>query len=214
MIPRRIRLLFATLAAMTAVAALPAAEQAPTAQDEPASLSLADLSGQKRSLEDYRGRIVVLNFWATWCVPCREEMPLLVKLQRHYESQGVVVIGASADDASTRDQIAPFVRKLKINFPIWTGAATADMLRLGLGAALPATAIIDRDAHIAARILGPVDEKGLRERIDWLLSDRREPTPAAVVDNFGKHAHEGHAHAEGEDHRHGAGLDGASTVPS
>lgn len=105
------------------------------------ALSLPDSNADQQTLEQYRGRVVVLNFWATWCVPCREEMPLLVDLQKRYASRGVVVVGASADDESTQAQIQPFVEGLGITFPIWTGANSADMERFGLGAALPATAI-------------------------------------------------------------------------
>src|SRR5436190_304408 len=81
-----------------------------------ADLRLRDLNGTERSLADYRGKIVVLNFWATWCIPCREEMPLLVSTYKRYEPKGVVLIGASADDESTQNQIAPFMQTLKITF--------------------------------------------------------------------------------------------------
>ena len=79
--------------------------------------SLPDLNGNPQTLEQYRGRVVVLNFWATWCIPCREEMPLLVNIQKLYESKGVVVIGASADDEGTQAQIPPFIAKAKC----WSG---------------------------------------------------------------------------------------------
>ena len=72
-------------------------------------LSLRDLQGQEHSLSSLRGKLVVLNFWATWCAPCREEMPLLVSLQKRYGTRGIQVIGASVDDESTAAQIAPFV---------------------------------------------------------------------------------------------------------
>src|SRR5438034_11399182 len=98
-----------------------AAHQLPNAT---ADLALRDLNRTERSLADYRGKIVVLNFWATWCIPCREEMPLLVSTYKRYEPKGVVIIGASADDESTQSQIAPFMQTLKITFPIWTGATT------------------------------------------------------------------------------------------
>ncbi len=115
----------------------------------------------------------MLNFWATWCIPCREEMPMLVDLQRRYESRGVQVIGASADEEGTQKAIPSFARKHRINFPIWIGATTANMQRLGLGEALPATAIIDRDGQIVGRILGPLDKEDLENRIEWLLGDRQ-----------------------------------------
>lgn len=157
-------------------------------------------------LEEYRGRIVVLNFWATWCEPCRREMPLLAAVQKAYAAQGVEVIGASADAAETQPKIPGFVRRRKIEFPIWLGATTADMQRLELGEELPATAILDRDGRVAARLLGPLQKGDLETRLDWLLGDRQTPPPPALV------RREEHA---GEDHEHAAvGLEGASLVPS
>jgi thiol-disulfide isomerase/thioredoxin len=191
--------------------------QLPQTMGEPANLVLKDLQGRQQALEAYRGAIVVVNFWATWCVPCREEMPLLVAFQQGYAARGVQVIGASADDESTQKKIPGFARRLKINFPIWVGATTADMQRLGLGEALPATAILDRDGQIAARILGALAPGDLESRVDWLLGDRNSPPPPALV----KHTQQelagerAHRHEKGEEHEHGAvGLEGASTVPS
>lgn len=184
---------------------------------EPAALALTDGEGKRRTLADYRGRIVVLNFWATWCVPCREEMPLLLELSNEYEARGVTVIGASADDASTQDKIAPFVRELGITFPIWLGATTGDTERFGAGTALPATVIVDRDGRILFRIRGPVEEAELRARLDWLLGDRTGASPEAELDTFARAAaeHAGHKHEGEEDHRHGGvALEGASSVPS
>src|SRR5262245_60061663 len=184
------------------------------------SLTLKDFTGQQQTLDQYRGKIVVLNFWATWCIPCREEMPILVELHKQYQSLDVQVIGASADEQTTQKAIPAFIRKQKIEFPIWVGATTTDMKRRGLGDALPATAIINRDGKIVYRILGPVEKTDLQTRIQWLLGDRQSPSPQAVVDNLEKlkqktdvHKHE---HAEGEEHHEhgGVGVEGASTVPS
>ncbi|MGH9860751.1 MAG: TlpA family protein disulfide reductase, partial [Candidatus Acidiferrales bacterium] len=189
--------------------------------EAPVELVLRGMDGTERRLGEYRGRIVVLNFWATWCVPCREEMPMLVRLQQEYESRGVVVIGPSADAPETQAKIAPFLSELQIQFPIWVGATTEHMQQLGLGAALPATALIDHDGRIAGRILGPLDETDLRARLEWLLADpaTRGPAPVPVLNTFEKHqhapgeaAHDEHAHKE--EHAHAPGMDGASTVPS
>ena len=186
-----------------------------TAPDEPAILALQDLSGSGQSLEQFRGRIVVLNFWATWCVPCREEMPIFVRAREDYQARGVEVIGASADDASTRDQIEPFIEEFGIRFPIWLGATVKDMELFGLGATLPATAFIDRDGRVVARILGLVEEHELTERIDWLLSDRAGQPPPPLVDHL-ESATDEHGHHEGEEeHQHAAvAMEGASLVPS
>ncbi len=189
----------------------------------PVELALRALDGTEQKLSDYRGRVVILNFWATWCVPCREEMPMLVRLQQEYEGRGVVVIGPSADAPETQAKIEPFLRELKIGFPVWVGATTEHMERLGLGTALPATAVMDRDGRIVGRILGPLEEADLRARIEWLLADpaARGPAPIHVLNTFEKHKKEhpeeehGHQHSGEEEHQHGSvGIEGASTVPS
>ncbi len=184
-----------------------------TGPEDPATLALQGLSGGRQSLENYRGRIVILNFWATWCVPCREEMPIFVRAREDYQPRGVEFIAASADDASTRDQIERFIEEYGINFPIWLGATAKDMKRLGLGMALPATALIDRDGRIVARLLGLVEERELIERIDWLLGDRAAPPPPALVNHL-ESAQDEHAEGE-EEHQHAAvAMEGASLVPS
>ncbi len=184
------------------------------------TLALRDMQGQEHSLGSLRGKIVVLNFWATWCAPCREEMPLLGSLQKRYRAQGVQVIGASVDDKSTQAQIAPFVEKLKINFSIWIGATIEHMQSLGLGRALPATAILDRDGQILSRIIGVVTKVDLQQRIDWLLSDRTAPAPAPLLNTIEQQAHDhlhepGHKHVgEEEDEHASVAIEGVSSVPS
>ncbi|MGH9798119.1 MAG: TlpA family protein disulfide reductase, partial [Candidatus Polarisedimenticolia bacterium] len=174
-------------------------------------------------------RVVVLNFWATWCVPCLREMPVLSDLQARYGGLGLTVIGASADPPDRMDRVRRFVRRHRPGFPIWTGATTRDMERLGLGEALPATALIDRDGRIAARFIGPFDEAVIESRVEWLLGDRTAPAPghALVVapSSAGGPEAEPGAAAEGHDHGHdhggeeehahgGVGIEGASLVPS
>lgn len=184
---------------------------------EPATLSLPDLSGHPQTLEQYRGRIVVLNFWATWCVPCRAEMPVLADIQNRYASRGVVVVGASADDESTQEQIKPFIENLRITFPIWSGTTTAHMEQFGLGAALPATAIIDEQGQIAFPIVGILERKDLKQRLDYLLAGKHGKVPEPLIDTVSKaaHDHEGHEHGKEEEHTHGGvGVEGASMVPS
>jgi thiol-disulfide isomerase/thioredoxin len=186
-------------------------------QSEPANapvLELRDMQGNEVSLRALRGKIVVLNFWATWCVPCREEMPMLERMHREFAARGVEIIGASADDESTRRQIAPFLRRVKVTFPVWVGATTEHMKQLGLGTALPATAVIDREGRIIGRILGPLDEAALRQRIFWALGEPMGNEPPAVLNTF-ELAKEKHAHEGEENHQHGGvSLEGASTVPS
>ncbi len=179
-------------------------------------LALVDLDGVPRRTSDYRGQVVVVNFWATWCVPCREEMPMLVSIQNDYAAKGVEVIGASSDEAGKVEAVRRFVRKLGIPFPVWLGATTAEMERLGLGHTLPATIILDRDGEPAGRIIGMAQAEDLRIYLDWLLGDRQSPPPPPLIENpvTAAQAEESHEH-EGEEHAHGGvGIEGASSVPS
>lgn len=133
------------------------------------NLPFRDLKGNKVSVKDYRGKPVVLNFWATWCVPCRTEMPLFVEAEKTYGSRGVVFVAASLDDRQSRPRIPDFVSEFKIGFPVWTGASTMDLEDLKLGKALPATAFLDREGRIVARVLGPVTKEELYERLELLV---------------------------------------------
>jgi thiol-disulfide isomerase/thioredoxin len=85
----------------------------------PVDLMLKDMNGRKVHLRDYRGKPVVLNIWATWCVPCRDEMPMLVELEKEYAARGVTFIAASLDDRQTRQQIPEFLSKYKVGFTVW-----------------------------------------------------------------------------------------------
>ncbi|MCA1614887.1 MAG: TlpA family protein disulfide reductase [Acidobacteria bacterium] len=133
-------------------------------------LTLKDPFGTAQSLSALKGRIVVLNFWATYCEPCRKEMPDLAAIQNEYAALGVQVVGASTDAAEDRAKVLQFVKETKVNFPVWTGATTADMLRFGLGAALPGTVIIGRDGKIAKVISGIVNQTDLKKQIDVMLA--------------------------------------------
>jgi thiol-disulfide isomerase/thioredoxin len=141
-------------------------------------LALKDPFGTEQRLSALKGRIVVLNFWATYCVPCRKEMPDLAAIQNEYAALGVQVVGASADAAEDRAKVLEFVKETKVNFPVWTGATTADMVRFGLGAALPGTVIIGRDGKVVKVISGIVNQADLKKQIDSMLATA-EQTAAA-----------------------------------
>ncbi|HEU4509895.1 MAG TPA: TlpA disulfide reductase family protein, partial [Pyrinomonadaceae bacterium] len=104
-------------------------------------LVLKDPFGTEQRLSALKGRIVVLNFWATYCIPCRKEMPDLAAIQNEFAALGVQVIGASADEEEDREKVLQFAKETKVNFPIWLGATPTDMMKFGLGAALPGTVI-------------------------------------------------------------------------
>jgi thiol-disulfide isomerase/thioredoxin len=137
-------------------------------------LTLKDPFGTDQRLSALKGRIVILNFWATYCIPCRTEMPDLAAIQNEYAALGVQVIGASADDAKERAKVLEFVKETKINFPIWMGASTADMIRFGLGTALPGTVVVGRDGRIAKVISGVVNQADLKKQIDSMLASAEQ----------------------------------------
>lgn len=141
----------------------------PTPAVEFADLSLKDLTGTQQSLAAYKGRVVVLNFWATWCEPCKREMPDLAAIQNDYAALGVQVIGAAGDEAADGAKVLRFIREYKINFPVWIGATTDDMKRFGLGEVLPATVIVDKEGKIVWREIGIIKPDGLRKELDKLL---------------------------------------------
>jgi len=145
-------------------------------------LTLKDLSGVEQSLRSLKGRIVVLNFWATYCVPCRTEMPDLAAVQNEFAALGVQVVGVSTDDVAERAKVLQFVRETKVNFPIWIGGSAAHMVRFGLGTALPGTIVIDRDGKIARIISGVVDQAVLRKEIESLLSASKDAATKVGVE--------------------------------
>ncbi|HEU4432705.1 MAG TPA: TlpA disulfide reductase family protein [Pyrinomonadaceae bacterium] len=144
-------------------------------------LSLKDLSGVEQSLQALRGRVVVLNFWATYCIPCRTEMPDLAAVQNEFAALGVQVIGVSTDDVADRAKVLQFVRETKVNFPIWIGGSAEHMVRFGLGTALPGTVVIDRQGKIAKIISGAVNQATLRREIESLLAVASMPAAAATA---------------------------------
>jgi thiol-disulfide isomerase/thioredoxin len=149
-------------------------------------LSLRDTQGNIQEINKYKGKIVVLNFWATWCVPCRHEMPLLAEMQKRYQDKGVVVLGASVDDEKSQPQIQPFAEKNKIAFPLLVGATTDQMQELQLGEAIPATAFFDVDGNLIARVLGELDKSDLQNRLEWMLGKHHGKAPAAFVNGSQK----------------------------
>jgi thiol-disulfide isomerase/thioredoxin len=147
-------------------------------------LSFKNRAGGTESLSSYRGKIVVLNFWATWCLPCREELPMLDKLALKFPSDKVVFFAVSLDTAETQPKIDRFLEKKRITLPIWLGASTQSLKQLNLGEIIPATVIVDRDGEIVLRILGEASRKDITSRLDWLLGNRAAKAPKPVLKNY------------------------------
>ncbi len=134
--------------------------------------TLPDLERGKVSLKDFRGRLLLLNFWASWCVPCREEMPAMERLYQKYRDHGFVILGVNVKDEK-KSAIA-FVKELKITFPIaFDPNGEAGLLYGAWG--LPATYLIDAKGIALARAWGPADwfSPGARELIEALLDAQK-----------------------------------------
>ena len=161
-----------------------AERQASTTAGKEIELVLKDPFGAEQRLSSLKGRIVILNFWATYCIPCRKEMPDLAAIQNEYAALGVQVIGASADDPEDRDKVLQFAKETKVNFPIWMGASPGDMMKFGLGTALPGTVIIDKSGRVAKVISGVINRADLKKQIDSMLASaeqaRLKPTRTEV----------------------------------
>lgn len=132
-------------------------------------LTRKDLSGSELSLRGLHGKVVLLNFWATWCAPCQLEMPTFVKWQQQYAAQGLQVVGISMDD-----EAAPARRlaaKLKLNYPVAMGNAELGT-RYGGVLGLPLTYLIDRNGVVRARFEGETDAGKIEKQLKLLLSQR------------------------------------------
>ena len=154
---------------VTSLETLEASPWPATAARHPDQIRWLDLTGAEQSLASLRGRIAVVNFWATWCAPCVEEMPVLARVQADYGLLGVQVVGIAADPTDDASRVLDFARKRGLTFPLWLGATTTDMASFEVGPALPATVVLDRDGHVVHRVRGVVDDEELREVLDRLL---------------------------------------------
>ena len=147
-------------------------------------LTLRDLEGTKVRLADYQGRIVVLNFWATWCGPCKEELPRLGEIARQYANRGVTFLLASIDEQKKLSAVRDYVSEHGIKLPVLTGASVDLLEQLAGVNVVPATLVIDNKGEIIRAINGEAREEDVKEAVDWLLSDRRGDPPTQRVKRY------------------------------
>jgi peroxiredoxin len=140
-----------------------------TAGNAAPSFTLQDLSGKQVSLSDFRGKVVVLDFWATWCPPCVMEIPHFIELYEQYEAQGFAMVGISLD----RDGIGvveAFASKYKINYPILMNDGRADKDYGGI-TSIPTTFVIDRAGNIRQKYVGYREKAVFEADIKALLAE-------------------------------------------
>jgi thiol-disulfide isomerase/thioredoxin len=133
------------------------------------SSTLADLDGKLQPLSQWRGKVVLVNFWATWCAPCREEIPLLIDLQKKYEARGLQLVGIAVDQP---EKVRPYAAEMGMNFPVLMGGIDAMDLSRTLGnraGVLPFTIVLNREGHIALRHVGVVKEAAMESLLSSLL---------------------------------------------
>lgn len=153
------------------------------AEPAAAKLEFRGVDGATHSLAELHGHPAVVNFWATWCGPCREEMPRLQKLADAYGSKGVRFIAISLDAPDTQPKIPQVIAKRNLHIPVWTGADENTLKALDLGELVPATLILDDNGEVIGRIEGEASNGDIRSRVDWLLNGRTGKQPKPVQKN-------------------------------
>lgn len=148
--------------------------------------ALKDADGKLVHLADYRGKVVLLDFWATWCGPCAVEIPWFTEFQRKYKDRGFEVLGVSMDDDGWK-AITPFVQRKKINYRVVLGDDKTGDQYGGLEA-LPTTFVIDRNGRIASVHVGLVDKKDFEDAIEKLLEAPALPAGNDSVSSNGADA--------------------------
>ena len=136
---------------------------------------LADSDGRQVRFSDYRGKVVALNFWATWCGPCRIEVPWFNKLERRHANKGFAVIAISMDQEGW-PAVKPFVSKLKVNYRVLLGNHQITEMYGGVDV-LPTTFLIGRDGRIASAHVGLVDRKAFESSLEQLLEPVTDMLP-------------------------------------
>lgn len=142
------------------------------------------LDGQMRKLSALRGQVVVVNFWATWCGPCQEELPRLAKISESYAGKPVRFVLVSIDEPKNRTKIPAVLARLHVPLESWDDADTDTMDRFGLGDIVPGTAILDDKGEIVARVMGEAREEDVRGTVDWVLGGKIGPAPVPLIKRY------------------------------
>jgi len=138
-----------------------------------ADLAFPQLNGGDWRLSDHRGEVVLINYWASWCAPCRQETPGLIDLARDYRYKGLSIVGVSMDEGGKR-AVESFLREFRLPYPV----LVPDLASPSTPAidALPTTVLVDRDGRVAKSYVGAVHEAVFRADVDRLLAERVTPS--------------------------------------
>ncbi len=151
---------------------------APAWAGDPASdFTLRDIDGASVTLSELEGQVVIMSFWATWCGPCKEEMPHLQKMYADLEKDGLTVLSISIDDARSASRVKPFIKKNGYTFPVLLDRDATVISSYNPSKTLPYTVVVDREGNVAKKHSGynPGDEEGLREEVVALLAGGEAP---------------------------------------
>ncbi len=142
------------------------------AADVASDFTLRDMNGQKVNLSDFKGQVILMSFWATWCGPCKVEMTHLNKLYEARKGDGFVVVSISSDDARSASQVKPYIRKMRYQFPVLLDRQSVVTSTYNPTKTLPYTVIIDRQFNIAKVHAGynPGDEVEINHFVEGLLA--------------------------------------------
>jgi len=135
------------------------------------SFTLKTQDGRKVSLADYKGKAVLVNFWATWCVPCKLEMPWFVDLHKQYASQGFEILGVDEDDEKDHGQIDKFAKKIGVNYPILLGNDTTSKAYGGVDV-LPTSFYVGRNGKVVEEAAGLISRDEIEANIKKALAAR------------------------------------------
>jgi cytochrome c biogenesis protein CcmG/thiol:disulfide interchange protein DsbE len=134
------------------------------------------LTGETWSLSGHRGEVVAINYWATWCGPCWQETPILVRLNHEYGRRGFVIVGVATDERDSAEippAVLHFVERLHVDYPV---AITAPMSQLAYAMdGLPTTILVDREGRVAQTYVGALNEPRFRRDVDALLREPAQP---------------------------------------
>ena len=150
----------------------------PTGAGKPApEFALQSLDGKTIRLSDLRGKAVVVNFWATWCQPCRIEMPWFVELQKQYGPDGLQIIGINADEDTSTEELEKFAKGMGVNYPVLLGKEEVEQAYGGIQF-LPITVYVGRDGNVVDKVFGLKGRGEIEEDVKLALGQKKPATQA------------------------------------